>query len=130
MFGDTRLGADYRALHTGLAKFSRRRARFFVVLGHEVAAERRMSFGHDIIFTYGPFAAIESRMYHPALRWSILGGAILLAAGFSATLCSVAAAIAFIPVALCFSLAPSAAMRRRWAIPVPMASQKKQLYSY
>ncbi len=41
------------------------------------AAAQRMTFGHDIIFTYGPYASVYTQTYHPATVWMMLLGYIL-----------------------------------------------------
>jgi hypothetical protein len=42
------------------------------------AIERRLRFGEDLIFTFGPYASIFTKHYSPATLWiSILGGACL-----------------------------------------------------
>lgn len=37
-------------------------------LAMNVAANRGMTFGHDVIFTYGPLARIETHLYSPGLQ--------------------------------------------------------------
>lgn len=47
------------------------------------AVARGLSFGDDIIFTYGPYAAINTRYYHPATDAISLIGGVFLALGFA-----------------------------------------------
>jgi hypothetical protein len=54
--------------------------------GINAAAARGMVFGRDMIFTYGPYAAVASGVYDAALRWMMLGGGGLLGAAFAAGL--------------------------------------------
>jgi hypothetical protein len=48
------------------------------------AVARHLVFGRDIIYTYGPLAAIETRMYHPATDAIMVMGSLLVAAGLCA----------------------------------------------
>ena len=41
------------------------------------AVAQRMAFGHDIIFTYGPYASVWNHTYHPATVWMMLLGSLL-----------------------------------------------------
>src|SRR5213594_5133281 len=38
------------------------------------AVGQGLVFGTDIIYTYGPYASIFTRYYHPATDWLMLGG--------------------------------------------------------
>jgi hypothetical protein len=42
------------------------------------AVAQRMVFGHDIIFTYGPYASVYTQTYHPGTVWMMLLGSLLL----------------------------------------------------
>ena len=42
------------------------------------AVAQRMTFGHDIIFTFGPYASVYTYAYHPATVWRMLLGSLLL----------------------------------------------------
>jgi hypothetical protein len=71
------------------------------------AASRGMSFGHDIVFTYGPYASLASRMYDPELRWLIIGGSALLGSVLFLGIKGLAAPGALIPLSLCISFVPA-----------------------
>lgn len=58
--------------------------------GMNVAVAQGMVFGRDIIFTFGPYAGIFTRMYHPATDLLALGGSLYLALG-----CALAARVVF-----------------------------------
>jgi hypothetical protein len=46
-----------------------------------------LQFGHDIVFTYGPYGGVLSGVYEPGIRSLMLAAALVLAAGYvSATL--------------------------------------------
>lgn len=42
-------------------------------------------FGRDVVFTFGPYASVYSRSYHPATDGMMIGGSIAYAVGFCAT---------------------------------------------
>src|ERR1700722_18033205 len=42
------------------------------------AVAQKMAFGHDVIFTYGPYASVWTHTYHPATVWMMLLGSLLL----------------------------------------------------
>lgn len=46
------------------------------------AVARHLSFGREIVFTYGPYASICTRMYDPATDRRMLWGSLLFAASF------------------------------------------------
>lgn len=56
-------------------------------LGLNQAIAQGLSFGRDIIFTYGPYSSIYTEAYHPATDFMMLGGSLYLA--FSYWLCLV-----------------------------------------
>src|ERR1700722_2703922 len=41
------------------------------------AVAQKMAFGHDVIFTYGPYASVWTHTYHPATVWMMLMGCLL-----------------------------------------------------
>jgi hypothetical protein len=51
-----------------------------------VALEKGMVFGRDIIFTFGPYASIFTGQYHPATDTQMLWSSCLLASAFAAML--------------------------------------------
>lgn len=53
------------------------------VYGMNEAVAQGMSFGKDIIFTYGPYASISTQVYHPSTDRMMLYGALLLAISFA-----------------------------------------------
>src|SRR5262249_2809432 len=42
------------------------------------AVAQKLVFGKDIVFTYGPYASVFTKFYHPATAWLMLGGSIFL----------------------------------------------------
>jgi hypothetical protein len=50
------------------------------------AVARHMNFGKDIVFTYGPYASIGTRKYHPATDLRMMLGSLCVAASFLAGL--------------------------------------------
>jgi hypothetical protein len=48
--------------------------------------ERNMSFGRDIVFTYGPYASIVTRTYSPATDERMMWGSLLFAGSYIAAL--------------------------------------------
>lgn len=46
------------------------------------AVAQHLVFGRDIVFTFGPYASIYTRTYHPATDALMLGGSGVLAVGF------------------------------------------------
>jgi|APSaa5957512622_1039677.scaffolds.fasta_scaffold11420_1 hypothetical protein len=52
------------------------------ILDMNQAVSQGLNFGEDIIFTYGPYASIISKMYHPATDQMMLFGSLLLASGY------------------------------------------------
>ncbi len=53
------------------------------IYGMNEALAQGMSFGKDIIFTFGPYASIYTQTYHPATDQLMLWGALYLAVSFS-----------------------------------------------
>jgi hypothetical protein len=51
-------------------------------LGINEAVARGMVFGRDVAFTFGPYASIFSRAYHPATDWLMLLGSASLAVSY------------------------------------------------
>ena len=76
------------------------------------AVAMRLVMGQDILFTFGPYAALYSTQYHPATDALMLGSGGLLAAAFAAGLFCLgrgktqAAAAGFKLLALLFKLPP------------------------
>lgn len=54
--------------------------------GMNQAFSQHLLFGHDIVFTYGPYASIFTRVYHPAVFWPITLGSLCFALFFAAGL--------------------------------------------
>jgi hypothetical protein len=54
--------------------------------GLNVAVERGLVFGRDIVFTFGPYGAAYTGLYHPATDTMMLASAALLASAFAAGL--------------------------------------------
>lgn len=54
--------------------------------GVSVAAAKHWGFGQDLIFTYGPYAAVATLPYEPALRGMALAGGAVLGMSFAAGL--------------------------------------------
>jgi hypothetical protein len=50
--------------------------------GINQAVAQGLSFGQDIIFTYGPYASIQTKTYHPATDLMMIGGSLYLAISF------------------------------------------------
>jgi hypothetical protein len=50
------------------------------------AVARHLSFGRDIVFTYGPYASIGTRRYHPATDVRMMLGSLCIAGSFLAGL--------------------------------------------
>lgn len=55
-------------------------------LAMNVAVDQHMSFGKDIMFTYGPYASISTRMYHPATDRRMVWGSLLFAVSYGTAL--------------------------------------------
>ena len=53
------------------------------VYGMNEAFAQGMSFGKDIVFTFGPYASIYTKTYHPATDQLMIWGALYLAVSFS-----------------------------------------------
>lgn len=53
-----------------------------------VAAAKKMAFGRDIVFTFGPYASIYTRQYFPATDARMMWGSGVLALAFAAALLS------------------------------------------
>ena len=51
-------------------------------LSMNAAVADRMKIGHDIIFTYGPYAALMTGIYHPALDRLIIFSGLIVALGY------------------------------------------------
>jgi hypothetical protein len=51
-----------------------------------VAAAKKMAFGRDIVFTFGPYASIYTRQYFPATDARMMWGSGVLALAFAAAL--------------------------------------------
>ncbi len=47
------------------------------------AVAQKLVFGKDVAFTYGPYAAIETGLYHPATDGLMLWGSLLIAGGYA-----------------------------------------------
>ncbi|MCF7749378.1 hypothetical protein KQ945_01370 [Bacillus subtilis subsp. subtilis] len=47
-----------------------------------VATAEHLRFGKDIIFTFGPWASVYTRAYHPATDGLMMGGSLLMAVAF------------------------------------------------
>lgn len=56
---------------------------------NEVVA-RHMVFGRDIVFTFGPFASVYTRQYHPATNALDMGASLLIGLAFATGLLSLA----------------------------------------
>lgn len=54
-------------------------------LGMNEAAGRGMSFGHDILFTFGPYASVFTRAYHPAIDWTCMFAGLWFVAVYAYT---------------------------------------------
>ena len=50
------------------------------------AVAQGLAFGRDIVFTFGPYAAVYTRSFHPATDALMLGGALVLAGSFALSL--------------------------------------------
>ncbi len=75
-------------------------------MGVNVAVAQHMVFGRDIVFTYGPYAAVSTRLYHPDLVWLTLGGGLVLAVAYIvAALVLLRSAPRWVAVALSIALA-------------------------
>lgn len=64
------------------------------------AVAQGLSFGNEIIFTYGPYASIITRFYHPATDQMILFGGVFLALVYSSILLYLAKEVNFLWVIL------------------------------
>jgi hypothetical protein len=51
--------------------------------GVNAAVAQHLAFGRDIVFTFGPYAAVHTGEYQPQLPWLGVGGGMLLAAGYA-----------------------------------------------
>ncbi|HEY2347293.1 MAG TPA: hypothetical protein VGH80_15695 [Xanthomonadaceae bacterium] len=82
------------------------------------AVAQRLAFGSDLVFTFGPYGAVYTRMFHPATDALILGGSLFLAFSYWACLlvlmrtagrrwsllfCAVLAGVVVLPDPLLFS---------------------------
>lgn len=56
------------------------------VLGMNQAVSQGLQFGREMVFTYGPYAAVATRGYHPATDALVLVLGAVLGAGFAAAL--------------------------------------------
>src|SRR5579871_1126810 len=52
------------------------------VMALNVAVARHLRFGKDIVFTFGPYASIFTRSFHPATDRLMIFGSLLLAIGY------------------------------------------------
>jgi len=50
------------------------------------AVAQRLAFGSDVVFTFGPYGSVYTRMFHPATDGLMLGGSLFLAVGYWACL--------------------------------------------
>jgi hypothetical protein len=76
------------------------------VFGMNVAAAQHWIFGSDLLFTYGPYASIFTRTYHPFTDPFALYGSLYLAAAYAAALLFItrkSAAIWLLVMILAFS---------------------------
>jgi hypothetical protein len=85
--------------------------------GINLAVQRGMVFGRDIIFTYGPFGPVETRLYDPALRPMVIAGASILTLGFATGLQALARPAMAVLVALVLPLVANDALA--YAVPLP-----------
>lgn len=53
------------------------------MFGVNQAVAQKLIFGKDFIFTYGPYASIQTGLYHPATYSLMLWGSLVLAGGYS-----------------------------------------------
>ena len=56
------------------------------MLGMNQAVAQGLQFGKDVVFTYGPYAAVDTQNYHPATDARMLWGSAYLAASFALVL--------------------------------------------
>jgi hypothetical protein len=56
------------------------------VFGLNQATAQGLSFGRDIVFTYGPYASIFTKTYHPSTDFRMVGGGLYLAFSYWACL--------------------------------------------
>src|SRR5471032_2647605 len=54
------------------------------------AVARRLIIGRDVVFTFGPFASVDTRQYHPATDMLDMGASLLLGLALATGLLSVA----------------------------------------
>jgi hypothetical protein len=52
------------------------------MFGMNQATAQGLSFGKELIFTFGPYASIYTKMYHPSLDFLMLGGSLYLALSY------------------------------------------------
>ena len=77
------------------------------------AVAQGLVFGRDVIYTYGPYASVFTKSYHPATDWLMLGGSIFLGLCYSSLLITLAAV-----------------MKRRWMPIVFVAVAASLMYSH
>ncbi|MBS1212494.1 MAG: hypothetical protein H6R26_1111, partial [Proteobacteria bacterium] len=56
------------------------------VLGMNEAVARGMAIGTEIIFTFGPYASVYTRQYHPGTDHLMVGASTILAMAFTCIL--------------------------------------------
>jgi hypothetical protein len=87
------------------------------VWGLKVAAAHGLVFGRDLIFTYGPFGPLETRLFDPSMRGLIAGGGALMGVAFATGLLAIARPAMLIVTALLLSLVQTDALV--YALPLP-----------
>jgi hypothetical protein len=70
-----------------------------------IATEQGRVFGRDVVFTYGPYAAVATHLYLPGLRGVILLGGTILGVAFAAGLVALRGPMAGPLIALLLPLA-------------------------
>jgi hypothetical protein len=55
------------------------------------AVAQGLVFGRDVVYTYGPYASVFTKSYHPATDWLMLAGSVFLALCYSLLLTTLAA---------------------------------------
>lgn len=68
------------------------------VVGINEAVTQRMVLGRDIIYTYGPYATISTRFYHPGTDALALIGSVFLASAFCLALYRLSGVFSKLPV--------------------------------
>lgn len=74
------------------------------VLGMNQAVSQGMRIGTDVVFTFGPYASIYTRAYHPATDFMMLAGSLFLAVSCWLSLSLIAAGRVKVLVALGLAL--------------------------